>query len=172
MVNFLTAAACVLAILAVAGWWRAKDIYDLHMKLNRRFGEMGSERDTLALKLHSAENALKTAKKAQDEMEKQYQAMGKKLVQTQHAYERMSDERDNQMLMCDQQSDMIVSMRAESEKLKEEVSILQAENERLQMEVERLQAQQEENKRLHDENVKNAAVLADMMEIFSYRGTR
>lgn len=172
MVNFLTAAACVLAILAVAGWSRAAKYHELYFGLNRRFDEMGSERDTLALKLHSAENALKTAGKAQDEMEKQYQEMGKKLVQTQHAYERMSDERDNQMLMCDQQSAMIVSMRAESEKLKEEVSILQAENERLQMEVERLQAQQEENKRQYDENVKNAAVLADMMKIFDYNGVR
>lgn len=172
MVNFLAAAVCVLAAVGVAGWFKAKDVYDLYLDTSRKLGEIGSERDTLALKLHSAENALKTAKKARDEMEKQYQKMGEKLVQTQRAYERMSDERDDRILMMDQQSDMIVSVNAENVKLKDEISILRAENERLQMEVERLQAEEEKTRQLYDENVKNAAVLTDMMEIFNYRGTR
>ncbi len=172
MVNFLSAVICIMAAVAVAGWCKAKDIYDLYLDTSRKLGEMGSERDTLALKLHSAENALKNAKKARDEMEKQYQKMGEKLVQTQHAYERMSDERDNQTLMLDQQSDMMVSVNAENVRLKDEVSILRAENERLQMDVERLTAQEAEMQRQYDENVKNAAVLTDMMEIFNYRGTR
>jgi chromosome segregation ATPase len=172
MVIFLVAVICIMAVIAVAGWWKAKAIYDLHMQLNRRFGEMGSERDTLALKLHSAENALKTAKKARDEMEKQYQEMGKKLVQTQHAYERMSDERDDRILMIDRQDDAIAALNDENMKLKDEISVLQAENERLQMAVEQLTAKEEEVKQQYDENVRNAAVLTDMMEIFNYRGTR
>lgn len=172
MVNFLAAVVCVLAAVAVAGWWKTKDIYDLYLDASRKLGEIGGERDTLALKLHSAENALKTAKKARDEMEKQYQEMGKKLVQTERAYERMSDERDDRILMMDQQNDMIVSINAENVRLKDEISILRAETERLEMEVERLTAKEEEIKRQYDENVKNAAVLTDMMEIFNYRGTR
>ena len=172
MVNFLAAVVCVLAAVGVAGWFKAKDVYDLYLDTSRKLGEIGSERDMLALKLHSAENALKTAKKARDEMERQYQKMGEKLVQTQRAYERMSDERDDRILMMDQQNDILVSVNAENVRLKDEISILRAETERLEMEVERLTAKEEEIKRQYDENVKNAAVLTDMMEIFNYRGTR